>query len=55
MRRNFIYCKKISEKIEEGDIFIVDYDIKNSVTYVYCKDEAEKQRRFVELEKIMNS
>lgn len=49
--------REICEQIEEGDIFTVEVesDDTNKVTCVYCKDDAEKQRRIAELEEIMNS
>lgn len=47
--------KKICGEVEEGDILIVEYDYTNSVTYIYGRDEAEKQRRISELDEIMNS
>ena len=47
--------KEICEEIEEGDIFVVEYNVANGITYVYSKDDVEKQRRIAELEEIMNS
>lgn len=47
--------EKICGEVEEGDIVIVEFDFSNNITYIYGRDEAEKQRRFLELEQIMNS
>ena len=43
----------VVEKVEEGDILIIEHDGEN-VLCVYCKDEGEKARRVELIKKIMS-